>query len=172
MRDFVAAHHPAPSTPSPNTCPAPGLVHCTLVFRSDTRMQPTSGLVCLCSVCPSPPGFCDWVGSQRWRPSPGDHRLRWGPLSIPPARKLSEAPRETLDPESAPSSVLSLGLQDECGNGCREAQGRSTSALTSSSEAAPPEGSGHLAFCDLFLPPRNWGGIGRHLPWQDLGWTE
>ena len=99
-----------------------------------------------------------WVGSQRWRPSPGDHRLRRGPLSTPPARKLLEAPRETLDPKSAPSSIFSLGLRDECGNGCREAQGRSASPLTSSSEAAPPEGSGHLAFCDLFLPPRNWGG--------------
>lgn len=159
-------HHPLPV---PITSPTPGPVHCTLVFLSDVRMQPTSGLVCLWSVCPSPPGFCDWgswglswglpwVGSQRWRPSPGDHRLRRGPLSTPPARKLLEAPRETLDPKSAPSSIFSLGLRDECGNGCREAQGRSASPLTSSSEAAPPEGSGHLAFCDLFLPPRNWGG--------------
>ena len=104
------------------------------------------------------PGVCPGWGARGGGPLQVTTDYSWDPLSTPPARKLSEAPRETLDPESAPSSVLSLGLQDECGNGCREAQGRSTSALTSSSEAAPPEGSGHLAFCDLFLPPRNWGG--------------
>lgn len=89
------------------------------------------------------------------------------PPPPPPARKPSEAPRETLDPESTPF-VLSLGLRDARGHGCRAAQGRSTSVLTSSSEAAPPEGSGHLAFGDLCFLPETGG----NLPWQDLGWTE
>lgn len=167
-------HPRPPSPPRPRAC---SLSSCFQIGPRDAaHLRPCLPLLSL-SVSPhgcvtGGPGVCPGWGAGGGGPLQvtSDHDGATSsppPPPPPPARKPSKAPRETLDPEST-ACVLSLGLRDECGRGCRAAQGRSTSVLTSSSEAAPPEGSGHQTFCDLSFLPETGG----NLPWQDLGWTE